>query len=258
MGCAAQEGLRERTASELWKTITMAAQWLLDKICVHVVGDDEEKFMRRLLMAQKSFNLVELRVDYIQDLSKELLVNLRTAAIKDNILTCRSPVDGGRFRGSEADRISILEAGIELEFNHVDIELRVAGQVTKECSPKTKRIVSFHDFRRTPSARGLAKILREINEYQPDIRKIATMVQSDADSVRLLKFLIDHSADQDLIVVGMGRLGRRTRLLSPLLGSYLTFASFDHELRGIPGQVEAVSLKKTYLAIGKLLCDYRS
>ena len=76
-----------------------------------------------------------------------------------------------------------------------------------------------------------------------DIIKIATNVINDNDNIELVKLLINK--DKDIIVLGMGEKGKITRIISPLLGGYLTFASVDGNISA-SGQISLSDLIHIY------------
>jgi 3-dehydroquinate dehydratase-1 len=63
--------------------------------------------------------------------------------------------------------------------------------------------------------------------------------------------LLNKQDDEKMIVVGMGEEGKLTRVVAPLLGSYLTYASNDYSISA-PGQVDIIRLKKLYNELGEL------
>ena len=60
------------------------------KICSVVIGESLEEFLDNLRKVQEVSNFVELRVDYIKDLSIEYLDIIKKQTLKENIFTCRS------------------------------------------------------------------------------------------------------------------------------------------------------------------------
>ncbi|MEC7447701.1 MAG: type I 3-dehydroquinate dehydratase, partial [Planctomycetota bacterium] len=113
-------------------------------ICVSIGRGRHRMLMQEHAeLAKQDVKLVELRLDYIRrsvDLGR-LLEDRPTPVIA----TCRRPTDGGKWRGSERDRIMLLRAAIVNGADYVDLEHDIAGQIQRYGS--TKRIVSYHNFR---------------------------------------------------------------------------------------------------------------
>ena len=76
-----------------------------------------------------------------------------------------------------------------------------------------------------------------------DVVKIATNVVNDNDNIELIKLLINK--DKDVIILGMGEKGKIIRIISPLLGGYLTFASVDNNISA-SGQISLNDLIQIY------------
>ena len=72
-----------------------------------------------------------------------------------------------------------------------------------------------------------------------DIAKIACMVLNDADNARLLGLLDDA---RKIVVVGMGAMGKITRMVAPLLGSPFTFACQALGRETADGQIDHETL----------------
>ncbi len=72
--------------------------------------------------------------------------------------------------------------------------------------------------------------------------KIATYINQPADLKILAKLLVDHSVPKQLIVVGMGELGKPSRVLFPYLGSFLTYAVFNNKIAS--GQLSLSEMQK--------------
>jgi len=212
------------------------------KMCTPVSGTTIEEFLVNLDKTQKVSDLIELRTDSIRALSMDHIRTIREATSKEAIFTCRSKDEGGLFSDPEAERVRILQRGIGL-FEYVDIELSTVQKHDFSCDDGTKIIISYHNFVETPSYWDMQKILFEINKYKPDIIKIATMIHEEFEVNKLYRLLTNKPHSEERIVIGMGEKGRMTRIIGPLLGSYLTFASTEW-CESAPGQIELSEMKK--------------
>jgi len=103
-----------------------------------------------------------------------------------------------------------------------------------------KVITSYHDFVKTPVMRELEQVLNWCLESSPDIAKISCRVNSIEDNARLLSI---YSLNKNVISIGMGELGRITRIAATLLGAPFTYAANDKSRRTAPGQIDASTLK---------------
>ena len=117
--------------------------------------------------AEAGAELVELRVDCLRSEInlKRLLADRKTPLV----FTVRRGADGGLWRGNEEKRLLLLREAIVSGVDYVDLELDVAPSVPR--FGKTRRIVSYHNFRETPG--DLDAIISQAREAHPDVIKIA-------------------------------------------------------------------------------------
>lgn len=213
------------------------------KICTVVIGNNLENFLINLKEVQKVADFIELRVDYIENLLINDLEKIRKNTYKENIFTCRSIEEGGKFKGNNEELIKIINEANNLKFNHIDIEISKLKYFNFEIK-NSKIIGSYHNFIKTPNFEELEKIYDKIISYKiVDIAKIATMVNENDDNIKLVKLLLNKKTD--IIVLGMSEIGKITRIISPLLGGYLTFASLDENISA-QGQISLNELKNIF------------
>lgn len=217
------------------------------KICTPVTGGTIDEFLDNLGKTQEISDCIELRVDTIRTLSMEHIRTIRDQTKKEAIFTCRSKEEGGLFEDPESQRVKMIQRGIGL-FEYVDIELATVKNHDFSCEPTTKIILSYHNFVETPSYWDMQKVIFEMNKYKPDVLKIATMVREEYEVAKLYRLLTNKPHTEDRIVVGMGEKGRITRILAPLLGSFLTFAATPW-CESAPGQIMVEEMKNVYEAL---------
>lgn len=189
--------------------------------------------------AKAGAGLVELRVDCLRrepDL-KRLLKDRFTPLV----FTVRRGVDGGMWRGDEEKRLQILREAIALGVDYVDLENDVAAKI-RRFGP-TKRIVSYHNLKKTPE--DLGEIVAACNECDPDVVKVAATASNLADVSRILHLGVD--AQRPTITIAMGEMGRFTRVLNAKFGAPFTYAGFNRERVFAPGMPYVSELKKDYL-----------
>ena len=214
------------------------------KICTPVIGKTLEEFLFNLEKTQNISDLVELRVDYISNLSLKDIEIIKSNTNKASIFTCRSRTEGGYFNGFEDNRIHILQSAIGV-FDYVDIELATIEHHQFNRNDKTKLIISYHDFKETPSYWDMQSIILKMNSFKPDILKIATHVAHDYEVGKIYRLLTNKPKNENRIVIGMGETGKMTRILGPLLGSYLTYAATSWG-ESAPGQLMFSKMKQIY------------
>src|SRR3954447_15219786 len=116
-------------------------------ICVSI-GRSRHKHMLAEFahLVEQGAELVELRLDYIST-----RVNIQRL-LKDRpcptVITVRREQDGGKYTGSEDARMIMLREAIANGVEYIDLEDDIAGNVPR--FGKTKRIISYYNFRNTP------------------------------------------------------------------------------------------------------------
>jgi 3-dehydroquinate dehydratase-1 len=182
--------------------------------------------LRRAVRMRNPPDLFELRLDALFAKREEV-----KAAIGDLraplIITARHPREGGSNQLSAQKRRALLLRFLP-HAAYVDIELRSAGTfaaILEEARAKSIRtIVSFHDFNETPSRPRLDKIARTAHSLGADLLKIATRTDTPAQLTRLLDFFLRERLEMKITAMGVGRLGRISRLELAKCGSVLNYA----------------------------------
>jgi 3-dehydroquinate dehydratase/shikimate dehydrogenase len=189
-------------------------------------------------LARAGAQFVELRIDWLRrtpDIGR-LLADRPTPVI----VTCRRPEDGGRWRGTEEQRLMVLRQAIVDGVEYVDLEADTARSTPRY--GKTKRIVSHHDFKQTPE--NLEEIHAELAKLDADFIKIVTMAKSPRDNVRMLRLLAE--AERPTIGFCMGDYGLISRVLCGKYGAPWTYAAFNRDREMAPGQLVFEDMRDLY------------
>ena len=186
---------------------------------------------------------VEIRLDCLArrlDLVRGILPQLRTPAI----LTARHPAEGGAGALSISARRALLEeflphaAAIDTEVRSVHAMHRVLEEAARQ---GVVRILSFHDFRRTPPLASLRRIAAAARLAGAGIVKIATHLRGPRDLAVLLQ-LQALEGHLPMAAMGMGPLGRVSRLVLAAAGSRLSYGY--HDRPQVHGQWPAARLRE--------------
>lgn len=108
-------------------------------------------------------------------------------------------------------------------------------------------ILSYHDFRKTPSEKMMTETLMRMEKRGADIAKIAVMPSGREDISTILRAsrVARSKLSIPRLIIGMGPEGLLTRVAGEALGFCLTFATCGNE--SAPGQIDS-RLMKQYLA----------
>lgn len=189
-------------------------------------------------LAENGVPLVELRLDYIQGtVQVKRLLAERPCPV---IVTCRRVADGGRWEQSEEARLMLLRTAIVEGADYVDLEDDIAAKVPRY--GKTKRIVSHHDFQKTPA--DLTHLHKRLGDLNADIVKIAAMANHPTDNLRMLEMV--HASRIPTVGICMGDIGVPTRILTGRAGAPFTFATFHDDRVLAPGQIGWRQMRDVY------------
>jgi 3-dehydroquinate dehydratase I len=181
-------------------------------------------------------DLFELRLDHFAGWESELekKMSILSAPL---IITARHPAEGGANNLSSQQRRELLLRFLP-RARYVDLELRSVRALRSVLEfarrKKIGRIISFHDFRSTPPLRVLLAKARVAKTAGADIFKVATRTDTPAQLQRLLDFLAHEDVDLPLSVMGIGKLGCKSRRELMRRGSVLNYGSLGRSK--IPGQ----------------------
>lgn len=192
--------------------------------------------LRRAVRMRNPPGLFELRLDALMAKSDEVeaaLADLRAPLI----VTARHPREGGSNHLSTRERRALFLRFLP-HAAYVDIELRAADAlraILEEARARSIRtILSFHDFRETPSRARFDEIARAVQSLGADLLKIATRTDTSAQLTRLLDFFLRNRPEMKIAAMGIGRLGRTARRELFRHGSILNYAHLGRS--GIAGQ----------------------
>ena len=183
--------------------------------------------LARAIRMRRPPDLFELRLDCLVDFVdhvKRALPKLSAPLL----ITARDPHEGGARKLRLRQRRDLLDQFLN-HAAYMDIELRSARALRSlfELAGKkrVRRIISFHNFKSTPSVRILAAKAREARSHGADIFKVATRTDTPTELGRLLEFITTAHSDLALAVMGIGKLGAISRVLLARAGSVLMYAS---------------------------------
>ncbi|MCC6512072.1 MAG: shikimate dehydrogenase [Pirellulaceae bacterium] len=208
-------------------------------LCV-TIGRTRHKYMIAEYhdLAAKGAQLVEMRLDYVgRAVDLKRLLESRPCPI---VITCRRREDGGRWEKSEEERQMLLRSAIASGVDYVDLEEDIAARIPRY--GKTKRIVSLHNFERTPE--DLHEVHARLAALDADVVKIATLANSFSDTVRMLQLMA--SVKTPTIGLCMGDLGAATRILALRYGAPFTYTVLSSDRKIAPGQITWQQMRDLY------------
>ena len=188
-------------------------------------------------------SLIELRLDLIGE-EPDRIYHMIPGHVK-TIATCR-PEDY-----SDPDRIQLLQACMDLGAAYIDLEIESTESYLESLIAYARRsgtitILSYHNFKTTPDVKELEQILGRCYERGADVAKIAVQINTPLELNTLLGL---YRLPGKKVVLGMGKLGRISRVAGPYLGAEFTFGSPGNGSETAPGQISYSQLKDIYKVI---------
>ena len=220
---------------------------MANKTCVTLAEPSPGKLRSLLKKALRRSDYVELRLDFMKPSMVPLALSLVKKDLKRCICTLRPKSEGGKFSGSEKNRISILKLVSEYNPYLLDVEYNTIKK-NKDLHQYLKRsktdlLVSWHDFKKTPNTASLKKMTNEMLKFSKNI-KLVTTARSIGDSAKVLSLYKDVPKNGNLVAFAMGDYGRMSRILCTQIGSPYTYVSLGKPIA--PGQFSLDEVKSIF------------
>ncbi len=213
------------------------------KTCVAIAEKNPKKLTNMVKKGLKKSDFAEIRFDFLKPSDIPDALELVKRQLQRCVCTLRPKTQGGKFSGSENERKSILKLIAEYNPYLLDVEfetLRKDKKFVKSMkTSKTKILVSWHDFKKTPNLISLKKTLRNMTKLS-DFVKIVTMAKTVNDATKILS-LYSNISKTKLIAFSMGEEAKFTRILCLHMGSPFTYVSLEKAIA--PGQFSLDEIK---------------
>lgn len=236
------------------------------KVCVSLIARNfEELFAEAMRVSKLDCDIIEWRADYFMYVDD--LAFMRKAAyfvryaIEDKplIFTFRTLDEGGGQYIDPTYYFELNKAMIELGLiDAVDLELDMLLDQMTDIRVVAKKnnikiLMSSHNMSCTPSKEAMTELLYEMQDFGADICKLAVMPNDMSEVLKILETSNEIQINRPNMVfalIGMGEVGRLTRLTGELFGSSLSFASNGKHLSA-PGQLPIKTLREGMDILGK-------
>jgi 3-dehydroquinate dehydratase-1 len=199
------------------------------KVVASVTSRDDAKEAASL-----GADLIEIRVDLVEEDRQALVESVYRNVDCPLIVTIRPEFEGGKFAGSEKERIGMLKEMAPYA-EYIDVELRaknVERLIATTHGTEAMPIVSYHDFEGTPPNAEMLSIIDRCIE-KGAIAKLAVTPHDMSDVLRL--FEVTLISKRPVCTISMGSLGMHSRMMAPVYGSLLTYGYVRRPVA--PGQI---------------------
>jgi 3-dehydroquinate dehydratase-1 len=214
------------------------------RICAAVVNSD----IGALENIEPLVDLFEVRIDLIGKRWREVVARLKKPWIACN----RRPEEGGEWGGTERARIKELYRAVELGADIIDIELATSdvARIVDDIKGTAECMVSYHDVKKTPPLDRLRQVVINQLAAGAGICKVITTAREFIDNLAVLQLITEFS-ETNIISFAMGAAGQLSRVLCPLVGGYLTYASVMEGKESAAGQITAADLREIYRMLNR-------
>lgn len=195
------------------------------RLCVTVTADTTAE-LRTKRDQVRDADLVELRLDTVADPSAAAALAGRKVPV---IVTCRPKNQGGHFKGSEAERRTILSEALALGAEYVDLEWQGSCADLIERTGGRRIVMSHHDFNGMPD--DLPALAQAMVSSGAEVVKLAVTARRLGDNLALRA--IARNTRAPMALIAMGEPGLPSRVLAGWMGSCWTYAGDNVA----PGQV---------------------
>lgn len=219
------------------------------RLCVSLGEAHVPDLLKQMERATQWADFIEIRLDKLLHFDMHSIALIEKHAACPLIWTLRKASQGGYFQGSEELRFNLLRSLLlHIQPAFIDIEADIPKAIfsdLQKLSPQTQWIISWHCLTETP--RDLEVLYQEMIHLPGTYYKIVTFAQSSIDALRMLNLTLKLNREKShLCGLCMGELGQSTRILGPMTGQPLTFASLEKGKETAPGQLTAEELVTTY------------
>jgi 3-dehydroquinate dehydratase / shikimate dehydrogenase len=223
----------------------------MGNVCVAIIGSTPAEMVDRAYVTARENPFLEFRLDYLAKplaALPKLKQFLSERGEVTAVATCRRAACGGKFKGTIAAELEVLQKAASSGFHLVDLELQTAQSIKAAELEKLRArgaalILSYHDFQATKDLDG---IFERIRPYEPEFVKIVSTARSLSDNVVMMHFLERTRDLANLVGICMGDQGLISRVLGIRAGSVFTFAAATEGEETGPGQIAARTLRETY------------
>lgn len=193
--------------------------------CLPIIKKSKQEVLD-IIRKSADYQYVEVWVDYIEDLDKTFIEEL-LKLLKERFIAVFRRHNLEQTRMDLKKRLTLISV-LDNSGSLLDLDIYSQKEelnYIKNNSLRIQRIVSYHNYQETPQGGQLKEILATMEEYKPEIYKIATLCNGKHDALRLLELLLQiRGKGHKCIVSGMGEHGVITRIFGTLWGNEMVFA----------------------------------
>lgn len=161
------------------------------------------------------------------------------------LVACRTPEDGGHFRGTLGERRELLSAALDGGAEGIDLDAADPWSPPAGRTRLRLRIRSFHSFTGVP--RELPAIHARLHATAGSVAKLVVTAHDLADAAPVLELLTHcDQRRQPTVAFAMGRTAWPVRVIAAMLGAPFVYGCLEPGQETAPGQVPVAWLRQLY------------
>ena len=208
-------------------------------ICITVTPESRTLAKADIFNAASQGDVIELCLDHL--VKEPDVKDLLSATTKPVIISCRRPQDGGKWSGTEDERLLLLRQAIVAGPAYIELDLDIAPKVPR--FGNVKRVVSF--TRRDKPETDIDGIFEKAAKANADVVKFCWPTPT-IDAAWPLLQAVSGKRKLPIVGQGMGRAELTFSLLGRKFGSPWLYAALEKGMETFPGQVTVFELDELY------------
>jgi len=215
------------------------------RYCLPVLKKSKKEVIQCIEENSNNYDYFEVWLDYITDIDNIFVKEIVNKY--ENNLICLFQRGNKKIPGiNNAKKLQIIEL-LQNTACYIDLDISEINELDyiQKKNIAVKKIISYHNYQETPN--NLPEIVKQIQEFKPDIYKIATFCNTPTDALKLL--LLQQNLqlqNKHHIILGMGKFGTITRVYGTLWGNELIYAPLSVKEVSAPGQLQKKELEEIF------------
>lgn len=208
-------------------------------ICISVTPESRQLAKVDIYNAANQCDLVEVCLDRLH--KEPDVKDMISGSKKPILISCRPPHEGGKFDGTEDERLALLRMAILAGPDYVELDPASAMKIPR--FGKTQRVVSFANL--TRPLIDVEEAFEEATRCKADIVKF-TWPTETLESAWPLLAVVSQKRLLPVVGLGLGRCGLTFSLLGRKYGSPWIYAALERGMEAFPGQPTVGELDDVY------------
>jgi 3-dehydroquinate dehydratase/shikimate dehydrogenase len=208
-------------------------------ICISVTPESRQLAKVDIYNAANQCDLVEVCLDRLQ--KEPDVKDMISGSKKPVLISCRPPHEGGKFDGTEEERLALLRQAILAGPDYVELDPDSAMKIPR--FGKTQRVISFASL--TRPLHDVEAAFDEATRCKADIVKF-TWPTDTLESAWPLLAVVSQKRMLPVVGLGLGRCGLTFSLLGRKYGSPWIYAALEKGMEAFPGQPTVGELDDVY------------